>query len=196
MSAGATYDFGTQLVAGLADEAALAEALNATPLWAVGGPLPGRVYQSEVGMDRFVRHLGARYTAEFKVDSRMAHTHNLFVETVSVRRNGDTDTDGWALRSGAQILFYWAKTGMRSGFVLVCDMCRIKAHVADWVAAYGEKTIPNAGYTTHGACVPGAELRKAGALLYIYEMAAGRIDLPAAWTRPDLRAPAALEAAS
>lgn len=158
------YSFATQKRSGLAHEATLDAFFER---WFVVAKMDhddpsasdarraARKGMQLMGVDRLFtsRADGARYTVEYKADTRAGETGNAFIETVSVdaRRKA-----GWAYTSCAQILAYYLPT---TGRVYVVNLPALRAKLPDWVRRFSPpRKIPNRGYNTLGLTVPLSEL--------------------------------------
>ena len=93
-----------------------------------------------------------RWATEIKTDWTAGRTSNVFIETVSVDKEGIL---GWAYTSLAQLLVYYIPSLRR---VYIASMAAIKAQLCEWKNQYETKKIPNNGrygtYNTEGLLIP------------------------------------------
>lgn len=99
--------------------------------------------------DRFLCSGKKRYTVEYKTDTIIERTGNLFIETVS---NTETEAPGWALNSVAQVVCYLFEG---NGRVLFLDMVRLRMSLPHWRARYSCRAVrQDDGSFTRGLLVP------------------------------------------
>ena len=105
------------------------------------------------GVDRiFYTPENVTYSVEYKTDARAEKTGNAFVEIVS---NDKINSQGWALKSQAQILIYFVHP-----LIYVLEMAAIKRRLAEWRRKYRTVSVPNVDknglliYSSHGILVP------------------------------------------
>lgn len=147
----ARYHFRQQLASGEAGEQLLdaffERAYEITP--ATAG-------EQRQGIDRhFInRRTGARFTVEYKSDSAARHTHNAFVETVSVDTHGKS---GWAYTSQADWLAYYIPG---DELVYLIRFEQLRQRLPGWAARFPTRYALNDGYKTYGLLVPLEEFER------------------------------------
>jgi len=107
------------------------------------------------GIDRIAHSPdGRKLYLEYKTDWYTNKTGNVYIETVGVK-NSNTNIAGWAIKSEADVLLYWAyPTGLkRASLVYVWDMKKIKAQMPTW-RKYEMKTVENKYHYGQGHLVP------------------------------------------
>lgn len=113
------------------------------------------------GIDRLFtpRDGRAPFTVEYKTDWTAVRTHNVFVETVSVDREG---IPGWAITSLADRLVYYLPEP--ESLIYVIGFEQLRAALPGWWARYETRHIPNHGvrgdYHTVGLLVPQDEFER------------------------------------
>lgn len=111
--------------------------------------------EKERGIDRyFTEHSsGMVWTVEYKSDSTAARTGNLFLETISVDRDGAA---GWLLKSQAQVLVYYLPPcGQAHVYFLPLLKARLRAFTAECpTRAVPNQTRNGTPYNTIGLLIP------------------------------------------
>lgn len=115
--------------------------------------------QQRLGVDRIFTKLstGERFSVEYKADRQAHETRNVYIETVSVRKEGKDEKLGWAYTSTAQRLLYFIPG---SGIVYILDMIAIRDKLPAWTKKYRTVEADNGDYVGEGILVPVAELDK------------------------------------
>ena len=164
------HDFATKLTEGQAGETRLDAVFNGeeTPGWAHASTVFGQRLLAAIAKHLFTpvavtrdeqrrgidRRLAPGVSIEYKTDSRAQHTHNAFIETVSV----DTaDKPGWAFSCTATILAYYV---LGDELVYVFQPSHLRDLIPAWLAKFPTRQAQNDGYVTKGVCVPLAELER------------------------------------
>lgn len=114
---------------------------------------PATRQQQRQGIDRvFVTSpRRKRLLVEYKADWTAAETGNVFIETISVKRNGRQRRRGWAFTSKADWLIYFFP---EDDLAYCISFVHLRDVLDKWIAKYPAHSIPNERYTTHGIVVP------------------------------------------
>lgn len=104
------------------------------------------------GIDRlFVgRKLDDPLAVELKTDTQAARTGNVFLETISVDREGKP---GWVFTTQADALIYYMHED-GGGTGLIFDPADLRDSVYGWTRRYDVKTATNRDYHSYGLLVP------------------------------------------
>jgi len=116
------------------------------------------------GIDRWFEPKGYKdkFSVQYKGDDEAQKTENLFIEVIS---NDATGSPGWAIKCAADYLsiyvpveryFYWFRTSW------------LKLIVPTWRTQFPIHQSANAGYNTHGICVPRIHVEQSVACLRVY----------------------------
>ena len=139
------YEFNQQFEQGSQGETSLDKHFS---YWYFVLPVP--MAMQRLGVDRVFIHVDTlkMRLIEYKTDARAAQTGNVFIETVSVDRDGKP---GWIYTSHADWLFYYLPQ------MQVCHLLEftvLRTQLDHWLKHYPLKVIPNKGYNTKGIIVP------------------------------------------
>jgi hypothetical protein len=146
----AYYDFDEQLRKGEEGERALRDYFAE-----VGATTrPATRAEQRAGIDFLLLTPTGRESVEVKTDETAGHTHNAFIETISVDA---TARSGWAYTCTADWLAYYVPT---DGVAYLIKPARLRTRLPRWLRTYPTRTALNAGYCTHGVVVPLVELER------------------------------------
>ena len=141
------YIFEEKLREGIRGEKALDACF--APHWSI---TPATSAEQRRGIDRHYQHrvTGQHQTVEYKTDYTAGHTHNTFLETVSVD-SATPPKPGWVYTCQADFLFYYVPD---DGVIYILRPARIRhfvGHLSHWRVPIA---VPNRGYHTWGFVVP------------------------------------------
>lgn len=104
------------------------------------------------GIDRLFigEELDDALAVEMKSDFQASNTGNVFVETISVDKDGKP---GWVFTTEADALIYYCHED-GGGYGWVFDPLDLRSAVWGWTRSYEVKTASNKGYHSYGLLVP------------------------------------------
>lgn len=108
--------------------------------------------EQRTGIDRwFTDTEGTRFAVEYKTDERAEETENFFVETVSVEKQGEVQSRGWAEKCQSDFLVLFLP---QQGRVLVFRPEDLLSALKQWRKKYPTRTCLNEKYKSEGVVVP------------------------------------------
>lgn len=152
-----TYDFQQQLAVGHDGEAFLDQFFSKDYIIT-----PSTPEEQRMEIDRYFEHRqsGDRFAVEYKTDPKAQHTHNAFIETISVDTKGKA---GWVSISAANYLIYYVPG---DEVIYVLRFAILRRRLPYWAVRYPVKAVKNNGYQTWGLLVPLHELEKCAVIVY------------------------------
>jgi len=116
-----------------------------------------------LGDVNFTNRKGVDLSVEVKNDE--TKYTNIFLETVSVRRNGSEDTPGWIHTCSSNFFMYRFKNkveGRKPYYMFMTKKLReyFASNESEFRRKYRERPVPNKGYTTLGIPVPIARMER------------------------------------
>lgn len=114
-----------------------------------------RIFTKEVVAEN--DSLPGRFTVEYKTDLRAHETGNAYIETVSVKQDGEIKKLGWLHTSTAQILMYYIP-GLSQIYII--DVMAMRDQWRKWNKIHRTATADNGDYVGEGLLVPVEKLRR------------------------------------
>jgi len=112
----------------------------------------------ENGYDFVFTHNDKEITVEVKNDDKSAVTGNVFIELSVIKLNTGVETQGWALKTKADIIMIYAGNGLNKGLYLI-KLKQLRLGIEKWKDEFiiRETMISqsaNSRWKAKGICVP------------------------------------------